>query len=211
MLWFCSITSAERNEITLIKLGKLELKMMNYFLLIAMAAVLIGVEFYFELSSDAYIEEFHQSLTISDETAAMQHIEQNIADLRNKIVIMFGVLSFVAAIVMLMFIKNITIPLAKMIAISKCINSGDLSHFVEIDEKDEIGELGQAINELTSNLQELALLTSSTCERIDGTIAELIEKVEPEKEETRTTLEELRNETSMLNNFVSMFKLLMPK
>lgn len=193
------------------KLGKLELKMMNYFLLIAAAAVLIGMEFYFELSSNHYVENFQQALSQDNQAEVQQQIQQHIAELRNKIVIMFGVLSLVVAIVMLMFIKNITIPLAKMIHVSKSINSGDLSHFVEINEKDEIGELGQAINELTSNLQELALLTSSSCERIDESIGELLPEVEAHQERLRNTLEELRDETAMLNNFVSMFKLLMPK
>jgi methyl-accepting chemotaxis protein len=194
--------------------GKLELKMMNYFLLIAMAAILIGIEFYFELSSDAFLSNFTQEIQASqspDAATMIAGIEQNLSDLRNKIVTMFGVLSLVAAIVMTMFIRNITIPLGKMIEISKAINSGDLSKFVEVDEKDEIGELGNAINELTSNLQELALLTATACERIEGSVSEMKEKINSEDETVKGSLEKLGNETAMLHNFVDMFTLLNTK
>lgn len=190
-------------------LGKLEIKMMNYFLLIAMAAVLIGIEFYIELSSEAFLNRFTAQVQSAGDAGLMaQGVEENLAELRNKIVTMFGVLSLVAAIVMMMFIKNITLPLGKMIETSKAINEGDLSRYVEVNGKDEINTLGLAINELTSNLQELALLTATACERIESSVEDIKGKLDPDDTQIREPLEALRDETSMLHNFVNMFTLL---
>mgnify|MGYP000259412249 FL=1 len=70
---------------------------------------------------------------------------------------------FVMIIVLTMFIKNITEPLQHMIEISKGISKGDLSHTITIDANNELAELGGAINEMTSNLQEIILHSKNMC------------------------------------------------
>lgn len=189
-------------------IGKLELKMMNYFLLIAIAAILIGFEFYLQLSDLEYLKGLYADYLADTQKHSISDFPPAIAHLRDKIVIMFVVLSGVAAIVMLMFIKNITLPLAKMITISKAINQGDLSHYIEIVQKDEIGELGQAINELTSNFQELASLTMASCEKLDESIIEAINRVEGGAPITIEGLQEMRHEITMLQQFLSEITLL---
>ena len=189
-------------------IGKLELKMMNYFLLIAIAAILIGFEFYLQLSDLDYLKSLYADYVASSEKHSIEDFPEAIADLRDKIVIMFVVLSGVAAIVMLVFIKNITPPLGKMITISQAINQGDLSHYIEIEQKDEIGELGQAINELTSNFQELASLTMATCEELEGSLNSASESLEGDTSATREELESMRHEIAMLQQFLNEITLL---
>lgn len=189
-------------------IGKLELKMMNYFLLIAIAAILIGFEFYLQLSDLDYLKSLYADYAADGEKQSIDDFPAAIAHLRDKIVIMFVVLSGVAAIVMLMFIKNITLPLGKMITISKAINQGDLSHYIEIEQKDEIGELGQAINELTSNFQELASLTMATCEQLDASLNSASEKLDSDVPATREQLEAMRQEIAMLEEFLNEITLL---
>jgi methyl-accepting chemotaxis protein len=189
-------------------IGKLELKMMNYFLLIAIAAILIGFEFYLQLSDLDYLKGLYAGYLADTPKHAISDFPPAIAHLRDKIVIMFVVISGVAAIVMLMFIKNITLPLGKMITISKAINQGDLSHYIEIVQKDEIGELGQAINELTSNFQELASLTMASCEKLDESIIEAITQIEGGAPITIEGLQAMRHEITMLQQFLSEITLL---
>jgi methyl-accepting chemotaxis protein len=189
-------------------IGKLELKMMNYFLLIAIAAILIGFEFYLQLSDLDYLKSLFANYVADGDKQSINDFPAAIAHLRDKIAIMFVVLSGVAAIVMLMFIKNITLPLGKMITISKAINQGDLSHYIEIEQKDEIGELGQAINELTSNFQELASLTMATCEQLDASLNSATEKLSSDIPATREELEAMRQEIAMLEEFLNEITLL---
>ena len=189
-------------------IGKLELKMMNYFLLIAIAAILIGFEFYLQLSDLDYLKSLYADYVADGKKQSIDDFPAAIAHLRDKIAIMFVVLSGVAAIVMLMFIKNITLPLGKMITISKAINQGDLSHYIEIEQKDEIGELGQAINELTSNFQELASLTMATCEQLDSSLKSASEKLSSDIPATREELESMRQEIAMLEEFLNEITLL---
>lgn len=189
-------------------IGKLELKMMNYFLLIAIAAILIGFEFYLQLSDLNYLKGLYADYMAGDDKSTIDDFPAAIAQLRDKIVIMFVVLSGVAAIVMLMFIKNITLPLGKMITISKAINQGDLSHYIEVEQQDEIGELGQAINELTSNFQELASLTMTTCGELEESLNAAIEKLNSDTPATLEELEAMRREIAMLQQFLNEITLL---
>ncbi len=189
-------------------IGKLELKMMNYFLLIAIAAILIGFEFYLQLSDLDYLKSLYTDYLASTDKQGIDDFPPAIAHLRDKIAIMFVVLSGVAAIVMLMFIKNITLPLGKMITISKAINQGDLSHYIEIEQKDEIGELGQAINELTSNFQELASLTMASCQKLDESLHEAITDLQSAKPTSEEALQAMRHEIAMLQQFLNEITLL---
>ena len=189
-------------------IGKLELKMMNYFLLIVIAAILIGFEFYLQLSDVSYLKNLYADYIATGEKNSIDDFPAAIAQLRNKIAIMFMVLSGVAAIVMLMFIKNITLPLGKMITISKAINQGDLSHYIDIEQKDEIGELGQAINELTSNFQELASLTMASCEKLDESLIQAVTQLQNNTPTTAEELEAMRHEIAMLQQFLNEITLL---
>lgn len=88
---------------------------------------MIGIEFYFEMQSEELNQmicniNFQSSNGITAE-AGTDTISPALSDLRNKIVTMFGVLTVVVAIVMTMFIKNITLPLQKMADVAKAINA----------------------------------------------------------------------------------------
>jgi len=185
--------------------SKLEFRLINYFLLIAFAAILIGIEFYFEMDS-AHGKDI---CNIPEQQSFSSGIPEGnpLEDLRNKILIMFMLLSIVVAIVLTMFIKNITNPISKMVIVSRSINDGDLSQTIVIDQHDEIAEVGEAINELASNLQEIATFTSVTANES----LEIIKKLElPAKDnaEIQQIKNDLEKNIKSISGFVSSFKLL---
>lgn len=185
---------------------RLRTRLINYFMLIAFAAMLIGIEFYFELSRADLINELcggTDALAVCADSA-----RDGVIRLRNKIFIMFLVLTVVVAIVLAMFIRNITSPLQKMADVAEGINQGDLSLTVDIETHDEIGEVGMAINELTSNLQEVASLTSVTA-------MEAVEKIELLAAGQRGNgglsaqeVEDIKSSLQSLIQFVDSFELL---
>lgn len=176
----------------------LEIKLLNYFLLITVAAVMIGIEFFFEMNRIGLVSEICGITNIAATSATLLH-------LRNKIVIMFGVLTLVVAIVLMMFIKNITWPLQHMVDVAQRINDGDLSQVVRIPPSDELGQLGIAINDLTRNLQEVANFTATTSKVIQTRIDTIIAhdaptpKIVNELQAIATHLESLREFVAMFN------------
>lgn len=142
----------------------LQRTMIIYFLLIGFASVLVGVEFLADFHRGALKEEIWQNMQ------AFGHAEQHqeaifapIDRMRSKAVLMVGIIMLVMIIVLTMFIKNITEPLQHMIQLSEKISSGDLSQTVRIDANNELAELGNVINEMASNLQEIILLSQRMC------------------------------------------------
>jgi len=191
---------------------KLIIKLLNYFLLIAIAAIMIGVEFFYEMQREnlkSEICEVSNQTVISNTLHSVDNdVSPSLTKLRNKIVIMFGVLTLVVAIVMTMFIKNITLPLQKMAYAAKSINEGDLSQVIEIDSRDEIGMVGQAINELTSNLQECASFTCITTMQTLEKINTLDEKIKNNKEINSDDINDIRFSLESLIEFADSFQLL---
>lgn len=183
-------------------MSKLELRMLNYFMLIAFAAILIGIEFYFELNASHGKEicSFHSS---------QQHMQDDfnpLDSIRTKIMVMFALLSVVIAIVLIMFMKEITLPLCKMVEVAKHINEGDLSQTIKVDKHDEISEVGSAINELASNLQEVATFTSLTAtEAIDKIQA--LKRMNPDNSELKKVISDIEQNLDSMSNFVNSFKL----
>ncbi len=178
---------------------RLEVRLLHYFLLIAFAAVLIGVEFYFEMSR----AELWLAICMESDAAGDTLNQPALQQLRDKVVIMFGVLTAVVAIVLMMFIKNITLPLRRMLDVVNKINQGDLSQEVAVETKDEIGQVGQTINDLASNLQEVAAFTSTTTRDIESKLDALA--VGPR--DAHDDIREIKDDLASLRDFLDSFTL----
>ena len=189
---------------------KLELSLLNYFLLIAIAAVMIGIEFYFEMSKAGLTQDICTSQTAISKTIdpEMEELSPALSNLRNKIVVMFGVLTFVVAIVIMMFVKNITRPLQRTLDTAKLINDGDLSQVIRIEAHDEVGQLGIVINELTSNFQEIATSTSAMINAIESRLDTLSESLADSNPDNTEQITMIRQELDALHSFVDSFNLL---
>lgn len=193
------------------KTSNLEYKLINYFILIAFAALLIGIEFYFEIHSKEITRDIYHSVAanLNDATATTNYNElEPIINLGNKIFVMFCVLMFVVAIVLTMFIKNITLPLRGIVDVAQRVNMGDLSQTVQVVTQDEIGEVGAAINELTSNFQEVATFTISTVNHTIGRIKEIEDNIKTRTVPDMQTVDDIKQSIIALNDFLSTLQVL---
>lgn len=190
----------------------LELKLLNYFLLITLAALMIGVEFVFELNDPTIRHEIFHNVEQAILTMNADSIDDltfaPLLHLRNKIVIMFGVFTVVVAIVLMMFIRNITTPLQRMVNVAKDINDGDLSQIIPIESGDEIGHLGLAINELTSNLQEITAFSYLSSEKMINELNELKTELNQTFPALVPQIVSLEKQARSLNEFAGAFELL---
>jgi len=145
--------------------NNLQRTMIIYFLLIGFASLLVGVEFITDTQSgelkEALLDNFFQ---YANGEISADAVFTPIVKLRNKAILMVAIILIVMIIILTMFIKNITEPLQHMIEVSRKISTGDLSQTVSIDSQNELAQLGNVINEMSSNLQEITLLSRNLCE-----------------------------------------------
>lgn len=124
---------------------------------------------------------------------------------------MIAVVLFVMIIVLMMLIKNITEPLQHMIETAQKISKGDLSCTIEISSNNELVELGNVINEMSSNIQEITLLSKNLYKSGDAfavQTASILSKPEIEDaeiESLRGHLDLFESEFEMLDNVISCF------
>src|SRR5271157_316162 len=139
------------------KHSTLERLMLTYFGLIAAASLLITVEFVWAVQPAMTETELitHRSPTGDSPAQAVLMV---LGALRNKAFIMFIGQVVVTLVVLIMFIRRITGPLQEMVQQSRAISEGDLSTTIEVRRHDEIGLLGETINGLTCNIQEIVAL-----------------------------------------------------
>jgi methyl-accepting chemotaxis protein len=148
--------------------------MIIYFLLIGFASSLIGAEFIHDVHRKELRYELMQNFSrLSNNQIKPDEAFKPIQNIMDKAILMVILLLVVVVILLTMFIKNITEPLQHMIEVSKLIGTGDLSQTVTINTKNELAEMGNTVNELTSNLQEIILLSKGMC----ATANQFVEKV----------------------------------
>ena len=186
--------------------------MITYFLLIGFASLLVGVEFLI----DTHGPELKEKLASNFKKNSMNQMGTDevfdpIEKLRNKALMMIAVIMAVMIIVLTMFIKNITEPLQHMIESSKEISKGDLSQTIRVQSKNELAELGNVINEMATNLQEIILLSRNMCSAGNEYIRKTSSILNHQKlsqdniDKIGKELLHLKNEVELLSEFIDYF------
>ena len=187
------------------KQSSLERKMLSYFGLIAAASLLITIEFVYAIQAAAPGSETLTS-TASDPAAVIAAVDGSLQSLRGKALLMCLVQAVVTLIVLIMFMRRITGPLQHMVETSMLISDGDLSRTVKIRTPDEIGLLGETINGLASNIQELVALGLSTKQSLERSLDDLRSKL-AESAETAAEVDEMERKLVIFGDMMSDFKL----
>ena len=85
-------------------------------------------------------------------------LEKPYIDLRNRVMLTFTGMAAILVVILLVILFFITSsiihPLKGMVFATKKIAQGDLNHKVDLNLKDEIGQLAQSFNQMTTNLKE---------------------------------------------------------
>jgi methyl-accepting chemotaxis protein len=184
----------------------LERQMLTYFGLIAAASLLITVEFTWAVRVAMFqVEALTQASSEPERTG--NAVILALRALQNKAVLMFIVQAVVTLIVLVMLIRRITAPLQQMVEQSRLISEGDLSRTIPIRRRDEIGMLGETINGLTSNIQEIVAFGLSTDTSLKKPLEELRIRLSDDPE-SRTRLDEIEERLAGFRSILEAFKLL---
>jgi methyl-accepting chemotaxis protein len=189
------------------KRSSLERKMLSYFGLIAAASLLITVEFVVAIRAATPPATSGQAGVLA--AASLEAVSRSMQSLQNKALLMFVVQAVVTLIVLVMFMRRITSPLQQMVEEAKDIAEGDLSRIIKVRTRDEIGLIGETINGLTSNIQEIVTLGLSTEEALRSPIAELRQRLNGDLESTNR-LDYIESRLDGFRDIAECFKLLPP-
>ncbi len=190
----------------------LQRTMIIYFLLIGFASMLVGIEFLADFQSGALKDELWEGIQSADQASIDPEVLFAPLDrLRSKAILMVIIIMVVMVIVLTMFIKQITEPLQHMILLSRQISAGDLSQTVRIDSDNELSELGNVINEMATNLQEVILLSQSMCANGKGYVDDALSLINnnadgvSQRQQLQKTIQHLGRELSTLNEVIDQF------
>lgn len=185
--------------------SSLERQMLTYFGLIAAASLLITVEFIWAIRATmSGVEVLAQSSTASN--SSENTVLAALGVLRSKAVLMGIVQAVVTFIVLIMFIRRITGPLQQMVEHSQAICDGDLSRTIQIRRQDEIGLIGDTINGLTSNIQEIVAFALSTESAVRPALEALRTRVGQDPL-SREQVDEIEERLDGLRDILEGFKL----
>jgi methyl-accepting chemotaxis protein len=188
--------------------SSLERKMLSYFGLIAAASLLITMEFVWAIREATP----HPMATVGASVAPSSSLEalgRRLETLRGKAVLMCVVQATVTLIVLIMFMRRITGPLQQMVEESKSISDGDLSRTIQVRTRDEIGLIGETINGLTSNIQEIVALSLSTEASVRQPLARLRRRLADDSE-SGVLLDDVEARLDSFKDIAECFKLLPP-
>ncbi len=154
----------------------LQRTMIIYFLLIASASCMVGIEFLIDFNTGYIKTEISENAgrNLQDQQTLFAYFDR----MRKKALVMIAIIMVVTLIVLTMFIKNISEPLQHMIDYAHKISSGDLSRTIHIQSGNELSELGNTINSMSSNLQEILLLSRGLCVNGQHLVDEAIEQLQ---------------------------------
>lgn len=131
-------------------------KMIFYFFLLAFANIFVTVEFILDIRSTSYKEHLnHVVELVKEDQRPTESVHEEIKKIVNKFSIMLVVLIFISASILYMFVVQIASPIQYMIDKATVIADGDLSTTIQIKSEDELSVLGNLINDLNANLQEI--------------------------------------------------------
>ena len=190
------------------KRSSLERKMLSYFGLIAAASLLITMEFVWAIRAATPHPVAAQEVSAAPASAA-DEVRGRMETLSGKAVLMCVVQATVTLIVLIMFMRRITGPLQQMVEEAEVISQGDLSRTIQVRTRDEIGLIGETINGLTSNIQEIVALGLSTEASMRQPLATLRNRLTDDKEAS-ALVDDIEARLDSFKDIAECFKLLPP-
>lgn len=192
----------------------LQRTMIIYMLLIGFAALLVASEFVLDTHSTSLKQELARNYErFASGELAQDQVYEPLVRIRNKAMMMVGVILAVVVIVLTMFIKTITEPLQHMLEVSKAISGGDLSQTTGVETRNELSQLSAAIDDMSTNLQEIIMLSRSVCDsagRVTANTMGMVSKEQlasGESHAMKHQLARLESELAMLGQVIDFFKL----
>jgi methyl-accepting chemotaxis protein len=140
----------DRSTVTLTR------RMMIYVSIIVFSSLVLGIEFLIDVNGsepqrgpEYGLQDRYQGEIDTGRAAAP------IDRIRTKVIFLIAIQSLVTGVVLVLFVKKITIPLRRMFAVTGNMARGDFENPIPVYIDDEIGRLGRFINDVVSDFGEV--------------------------------------------------------
>ena len=200
------------------RMSRLKKKLLLYFILISIVSVSVSSEIILELGSSSFKNSFVQTLEkelvkdLGQEKSdrILSEIDHSalfhpIVDLQVRMILLLLVVGGSIVGAFFLFTKDIVSPMENMVSATKKIAEGDLSASVPVQSEDEIGQIGNLINEMSVNLQDLILQLRSEVDRMRERITVISNRIHSSFQGTdlKQALEEKKINASDIRNLIS--------
>jgi HAMP domain-containing protein len=125
--------------------------------------------------------------------------------------IFVALVAFALSYIMYLLLTRIFRPLEAIVKTAREISEGNLSVSVPLERRDEIGKLGQTVNDIAVNYQEVLLFTGTKVGNLRSAVSVLEDALDREENtqtdmEVREQLEVMRRELEGLSDVVQQFR-----
>lgn len=148
--------------------SRLRKKLSIYFILIAVVSISVSMQIILEVSSPRFrteiarntVEQLRKkhpdaSIAAIDASAIAEGAAKEISRLRNRMLLMLGVVSLSIIGAFTMFARDIVNPMDLLVDATKRIAAGDLSAHAPVISDDEIGQMANLVNDMNIGLQDM--------------------------------------------------------
>jgi len=186
-------------------------RMIIYLMIIVLTVLTLGIEFMYEVGDENLRERIleNASLLTAGEITEAEAMEP-LVRLRNKVMLLLAIQVLITSVVLVIFVKKITLPLRRMFQVSARISKGDLKEAMPVYTNDEIGRMGEFINDLISDFGEVVghvrIFASSGLDSLDDIQACFVDPDGTEAPACRET-EHLRRSLVQLREMTEDFTL----
>jgi len=146
------------------KLGTFDLRkrLTLFFAIMIFAIFSVSIIFMYEIGSDLFLKQIYESITSQLPEYEKPHVNITAAlpvvkDLQYRMALITGCIIFCLCITFFVLIRSLLNPLNEMLKITRRMAEGHLNETVDVRSNDELSKIGENINDLGVNLQEILL------------------------------------------------------
>lgn len=172
-------------------MSRLKKKLLLYFILIAIVSLSVSAEIILELGSPYFQGAIQKELRfqlekelpgervaqIMEKRINFDKIFEPISTLQVRAILLLIVISASIGTAFSQYTKDIVVPMEGMVSATRQIADGDLSVTIKVSSNDEIGQVGNLINDMSVNLQDMVLQIKQEVMRLREKISLAQEKL----------------------------------
>lgn len=151
-----------QNPLRIYRISNMRKRLLIYFFLIVFVTMSVGLQLIYEVGSPRFRNLIKNSITVTvsgqvDAVVQTDGMGAVLKRMQFRMILIMAIVLVCVVATMFVFIRNIVEPLDTMGKSVKRIAEGHLDETVPIRCRDEIGQIGELINDLSVNLQEVLL------------------------------------------------------
>ena len=188
--------------------------LVTYLLLIG-AIVAVNVVFTLQVTSQATTRDGRAQQEQAEESnTASTNLGASVGSALNHNMLVWicvGFVSVALGYIIYLLLTRVFRPLETIVKTAREISEGNLSVSVPMERRDEIGKLGQTVNDIAVNYQEVLLYTGTKVGNLRSAVSEMEDALDREENnqtgtEVREQLEVIRQELEGLSDVVQQFR-----